>query len=82
MKRVRTITCSMIVHTRNHSGAVLDSNVIDSRLTLVDLSWACDAILAVEHNRVLQLICFNNSAPDNWQPLTETCQGIVEKAVP
>ena len=34
------------------------------------------AILAVEHDKVLQLICFNNPAPDNWQPLPETCLGV------
>jgi TolB-like protein/Flp pilus assembly protein TadD len=38
-----------------------------------------DAITATEHARVLQLICFNNPAPDVWQPLPETCQGVVEQ---
>ena len=37
-----------------------------------------DAMLAAERAKVLQLICFNNPAPDNWQPLPETCQGVVE----
>ena len=36
-----------------------------------------DAILAVEHDKVLQLICFNNPTPDNWQPLPETCEGVI-----
>ena len=40
-----------------------------------------DAILAAEHDKVLQLICFNNPTPDNWQPLPETCEGVVEKLV-
>jgi len=38
-----------------------------------------DAILAVEHEKVLQLICFNNPAPDEWQPLQETCADVVEQ---
>ena len=31
-------------------------------------------ILEVEHDKVLQLICFDNPVPGNWQPLTETCE--------
>ena len=38
-----------------------------------------DAILASEHDKVLQLICFNNPVPDNWQPLPETCEGVAEQ---
>jgi tetratricopeptide (TPR) repeat protein len=33
-------------------------------------------ILAVEHEKVLQVICFNNPVPDEWQPMTETCEGV------
>ena len=36
-------------------------------------------ILAKEHEQVLQLICFNNPTPDNWQPLPETCEGVIER---
>ena len=36
-------------------------------------------IIANEHKKVLQLICFNNPEPDNWQPLPETCEGVVEQ---
>jgi TolB-like protein/predicted Zn-dependent protease len=36
-------------------------------------------LLAGEHDKVLQLICFNNPTPDNWQPLPETCEGVVER---
>jgi TolB-like protein/Tfp pilus assembly protein PilF len=36
-------------------------------------------ILADEHAKVLQLICFNNPVPDDWQPLPETCEGVVEQ---
>jgi hypothetical protein len=34
----------------------------------------------VEHDKVLQLICFNNPTPDNWQPLPETCEGVAEQS--
>jgi len=36
------------------------------------------AILAQERDKALQLICFNNPVPDFWQPLPETCEGVVE----
>jgi hypothetical protein len=45
---------------------------------LIKLRQELDDILAVEHEKVLQLICFNNPAPDDWQPLPETCEGVVE----
>ena len=35
-----------------------------------------DAVIAAERDKVLQLICFNNPAPDNWQPMPETCEGV------
>ena len=41
----------------------------------VALQQNLDAILVTEHDKVLQLICFNNLTPDNWQPLPETCEG-------
>ena len=44
----------------------------------VALQKELDAILAVEHEKVLQLICFNNPVPDDWQPLPETCEGAIE----
>ncbi len=47
----------------------------------VALQKELGAILAVEHDKVLQLICFNNPTPDNWQPLPETCEGVVEQLV-
>jgi tetratricopeptide (TPR) repeat protein len=43
----------------------------------VALQQELDAILATEHEKVLQMICFNNPVPDRWQPLPETCEGIV-----
>jgi hypothetical protein len=39
-----------------------------------------DALLAEEHDKVLQLICFNNPVPDDWQPLPETCEGVEERS--
>jgi tetratricopeptide (TPR) repeat protein len=47
----------------------------------VALQQELDAILAAEHDKVLQLICFNNPVPDNWQPLPETCDGVVEQLI-
>jgi tetratricopeptide (TPR) repeat protein len=38
------------------------------------------AILDAEHERVLQLICFNNPVPDDWQPMPETCDGVAERS--
>ena len=38
-----------------------------------------DEVLTTEHHKVLQLICFNNPVPDNWQPMPETCEGVVEQ---
>ena len=46
----------------------------------VALRQELDAILAAEHEKVLQLICFNNPVPDDWQPLPETCEGVVERS--
>ena len=47
----------------------------------VALQQELDTILAAEHDKVLQLICFNNPAPENWQPLPQTCEGVVEQLV-
>jgi tetratricopeptide (TPR) repeat protein len=45
----------------------------------VALQQELDAILDAEHDKVLQLICFNNPVPDDWQPMPETCEGVVEQ---
>jgi tetratricopeptide (TPR) repeat protein len=42
----------------------------------IALQQELDAILAVEHDKVLQLICFDNPTPDNWQTLPATCEGV------
>jgi hypothetical protein len=34
-------------------------------------------LLAAEHAQVLQLICNENPIPGIWQPLGETCKGVV-----
>jgi TolB-like protein/Tfp pilus assembly protein PilF len=47
----------------------------------VALQQELDTILAAEHDKVLQLICFNNPVPDDWQPLRETCEGVEEQLV-
>lgn len=45
-------------------------------LRFVRLGQNLDAILADEHRQLLQLICFNNPVPGEWQPLPETCEGV------
>jgi TolB-like protein len=45
----------------------------------VGIRQELDDILAAEHIKVLQLICFNNPACDHWQPLLETCEGVDER---
>jgi tetratricopeptide (TPR) repeat protein len=46
----------------------------------VALQQELDALLAVEHDKVLQLICFNNPVPDYCHPLPETCEGVEEQS--
>jgi hypothetical protein len=45
----------------------------------VALEQELDAILAAEHDKVLQLICFNNPVPEEWQAMPETCEGVEEQ---
>jgi tetratricopeptide (TPR) repeat protein len=47
----------------------------------VALQQELDAILGAEHDKVLQLICFNNPAPGGWQPMPVTCEGVEEQLV-
>ena len=35
----------------------------------VALQQEIDDFLAIERDKVLQLICFNNPAPSGWQPM-------------
>jgi TolB-like protein len=46
----------------------------------IALQQELDVILAGEHDKVLQLICFNNPVPDHWQPLLETCEGVMQQS--
>ena len=48
-------------------------------LLYVALRRELEQILATEREKILQLICFNNPAPDDWQPMPETCEGVEEK---
>ena len=34
------------------------------------------AVIEAERQKVLQLICINNPAPDVWRPMPETCEGV------
>jgi TolB-like protein/Flp pilus assembly protein TadD len=52
---------------------------INDEPRVVELLEELDALVVEEHDKVLQLICFNNPAPDDWQPLPETCDGVVEQ---
>jgi tetratricopeptide (TPR) repeat protein len=45
----------------------------------VALRQEMDVLLAEEHDKVLQLICFNNPVPEDWRPMPETCEGVVEQ---
>jgi hypothetical protein len=45
----------------------------------VALQQELDSIVAEKHEKVLQLICFNNPVPEDWQPMPETCEGVVEQ---
>ncbi|MCH8071904.1 MAG: tetratricopeptide repeat protein, partial [Proteobacteria bacterium] len=47
----------------------------------VKLQQELDAILVTDHDKILQLICFNNPVPNHWQPLPETCEGVVAQHV-
>jgi TolB-like protein len=43
----------------------------------VAIQLELETILAAEHEKVLQLICLDNPVPANWQPLPETCEGLI-----
>jgi tetratricopeptide (TPR) repeat protein len=45
----------------------------------VALRQEMDVLLAEEHDKVLQLICFNNPVPEDWQPMPESCEGVEEQ---
>ncbi len=53
-------------------------DVVRDEPGFVELEKELEAILAAEHAEVLQLICFDNPVPNDWQPLPDTCAGVVE----
>lgn len=46
---------------------------------MIALANELDAIRKLEHEKVLQLICFENPTPDAWRPLPETCAGVTDQ---
>ena len=42
----------------------------------IGLRQKLETMLAEEHRKALQMICFNNPVPEDWQPLPETCGGV------
>jgi len=44
----------------------------------VALRQEMEKMLDAEHEKVLQLICFDNSVRDTWQPMSETCEGVAK----
>jgi len=55
-------------------GPIFDTLRDDTRF--VALRQEMQTMLDAEHEKVLQLICFDNPVPDEWQPLPETCEGV------
>jgi hypothetical protein len=45
----------------------------------VALQQQVDEMVAVERDKVLQLMCFNNPAPSGWQPMPQTCADVQEQ---
>ncbi len=45
----------------------------------VSLQQELDELLAEEHYKYLQLVCFNNPVSDDWRPMPETCEGVIEQ---
>jgi len=46
----------------------------------VALRQEMEEIFTEERDKVLQLICFHNPIPDEWQPLPETCEGVEQQS--
>jgi len=53
---------------------IFDTSRNDPRF--IALRQKLDDLLALEREKTLQIICFDNPVPDEWQPLPETCQGV------
>lgn len=69
---------------RVRAGVITDPIFDDLREEpgFVAIKQDLDALIADEHDKVLQLICFNNPVPNDWQPLPETCAGVVQQHAP
>lgn len=48
----------------------------DETSGFIELRRELDAVLATEREKVLQLICLRNPAPDEWRPMPETCDDV------
>jgi TolB-like protein len=59
-------------------GPVFDELRDDPRF--LELRRSMEARLEEEHEKVLQLICFDNPVPDEWQPMPQTCEGVVDRS--
>jgi len=57
-------------------------NYLRDEPRFVALRQEMAVLLAAEHDKVLQLICFKNPAPEDWQPMAETCEGVVNQRSP
>ena len=57
-------------------------DVVRDEPGFVEVEQELETILAAEHAQVLQFICFNNPVPNDWQPLPETCEGVVQQPAP
>ena len=60
---------------------VLDDPVFEDLQTepsFIELRQEMQAIVSVEHDKILQLICFDNPVPEDWQPMPKTCEGVAE----
>jgi len=65
----------------NRDPLLFDGSIFDNvrdEPGFLSLREEFETILAAEHDKVLQLVCFDNPTPDDWQPLPETCEGVVE----
>jgi hypothetical protein len=45
----------------------------------IELRRQFDANIAAARDEILQIICFDNPAPETWQPLPQTCEGVEPK---